>query len=75
MLAGSCEEDYLLVGDVNNVESFIVPHEERQWETWLPTYRTARQTRGVRFKPLYDVTDERYTVGLPVQSATSARTG
>ncbi len=66
VLAGLCDEERLLVGDINEVESFIVPHEERQWGNWMPYYRTQRQARGLRFIPLHDVTDERYTVYFPV---------
>ena len=67
VLAGLCDEERMLVGDIEDVESFIVPHEERQWGNWMPFYRTQRQAHGLRFKPLYEVTDERYTVYFPVQ--------
>lgn len=67
VLAGLCDEERMLIGDVNNPASFIVPHEERQWGNWMPFYRATRQPQGLRFKPLYDVTDERYTVYFPVQ--------
>jgi len=33
----------------------------------LPNYRAVGQDRGLRFKPLYDIVDEPYTVYFPVR--------
>ncbi len=67
VLAGLCDEERLLVGDANDVSTLLVPHEERQWGNWMPYYRANGQSRGLYFKPLYEVADERYTVYFPVQ--------
>jgi DUF1680 family protein len=67
VLAGLCDEERTLVGDIEDASSMLMPHHEREWGNWLPNYRTRNQTRGLRFKPLYDIADEAYTVYFPVQ--------
>ena len=42
----------MLVGDVSNPASFIVPHEERQWGNWMPYYRATRQAQGLHIAAL-----------------------
>jgi hypothetical protein len=44
----------------------LVPDNEREWTNWIPWYRTVGQARGLRFIPLYEVRDERYTVYFPM---------
>ena len=39
---------------------------EREWRSWEPGYRTIGRDRSFRFVPLYEVTDERYTICFPV---------
>jgi len=68
VLAGLCEEEITLYGDINNPASILIPNNERQWQTWLNSYRTVNQDRGIRFIPLYEVVDEKYTVYFPVSS-------
>jgi DUF1680 family protein len=68
VLAGLCDEERTLIGDPQNPESILTPDRERQWGEWLfGQYRTKNQDRGVRFIPLYDVTDEAYTVYFPIR--------
>ncbi len=45
----------------------LIPDNEREWRTWRPGYRTQGQERGLRFLPLYEIVDERYTVYFPIQ--------
>ncbi|MCL5996308.1 MAG: glycoside hydrolase family 127 protein [Chloroflexi bacterium] len=66
VLAGVCDEERLLRGDKAHPETMLAPDNEREWANWIPTYRTRRQEHGLRFKPLYDIRDERYTVYFPV---------
>jgi DUF1680 family protein len=67
VLAGLCDEERLLRGDKAHLETMLTPDNEREWANWIPTYRLCGQDRGLRFKPLYDIRDERYTVYFPMQ--------
>ena len=67
VLAGLCDEERELRGDRDDPESLLTPHNEREWAFWRPGYRTHNQPRNVRFIPLYEVRDERYTVYFPVR--------
>jgi len=49
-----------------------VPDNERQWGQWSDTFRLKGQPRGLRFRPLYDITDEVYAVYFPTLTCTSA---
>jgi uncharacterized protein len=69
LLAGLCPEERTLVGDPANPESFLEPDNEREWWRWLGGYRTAGQERGIRFVPLFEVTDEPYTIYFPVRKS------
>ena len=69
VLAGLCDEERLLIGRKDDASTLLVPHNERQWGFWQPNYRTRNQAFGLRFKPLYDVVDEAYTVYFPIQPA------
>ncbi len=73
VLAGLCPEERTLVGDPQDPSTFLVPDNEREWWRSLGGYRTAGQDRGIRFVPLYEVTDETYTVYFPVAAAAKAR--
>jgi DUF1680 family protein len=68
VLAGLCDEERMLFGDKNDAASILVPDNEREWAVWLQGYRTRDQERGIRFKPLYEVLDEPYTVYFPVRA-------
>jgi DUF1680 family protein len=67
VLAGLCEEERTLFGDIEDASSMLVPHHEREWGNWLTGYRTQHQPQGLKFKPLYEITDEVYTVYFPVE--------
>lgn len=67
VLAGLCEEERMLYGDVEAPETILTPDNEREWNNWLQGYRTLHQARGLRFIPLYEVRDERYTVYFPIR--------
>lgn len=68
LLAGLCDEERALVGDPSAPETMLQPDNEREWGYWLHGYRAVGQDRGLRFRPLYTVADERYTVYFPVHS-------
>jgi hypothetical protein len=67
VLAGLSDGGRTLFGDKDSPETMLAPDNEREWDTWLPGYRTVNQEQTLRFRPLYDVTDERYTVYFPVR--------
>jgi uncharacterized protein len=68
VLAGLCDEERTLYGDKDNPASLLVADNEREWRTWQSGYRTVDQPRGLRFTPLYEVRDERYSVYFPVKA-------
>lgn len=66
-LAGLINEERLLYGDISNPEyTLLCPDDERQWQNWKTGWKTYRQPFGIRFKPLYEIGHERYTVYFPV---------
>ncbi|HWR50940.1 MAG TPA: beta-L-arabinofuranosidase domain-containing protein [Bryobacteraceae bacterium] len=67
VLAGLTTDEHTMRGDKSRPESILIPDDEREWSTWLPTYRTTGQDRNIRFVPLSAITDERYTVYFPVK--------
>ncbi|MDM7926026.1 MAG: glycoside hydrolase family 127 protein [bacterium] len=68
VLAGLCGEERTLTGDIRDPHSILTPDRERQWGDWLfGNWRTKNQDPGIRFIPLYEVTDEAYTVYFPVR--------
>jgi DUF1680 family protein len=67
VLAGLCDEERMLYGDREAPETILAPDNEREWDYWLPNYRAIHQERGLRFIPLYEVRDERYTVYFPIR--------
>jgi hypothetical protein len=67
VLAGLCDEERILHGDVRRPETLLIPDHEREWSSWKGWYRTVGQERGIRFIPLYEVRDERYTIYFPVR--------
>ncbi len=66
VLAGLCEEELILYGDIRNPSSILIPDDERGGGTWLHGYRTINQERGIKFIPLHEVVDQKYTVYFPV---------
>jgi DUF1680 family protein len=66
VLAGECDHEPTLVGDLAEPTALLVPDNERQWGEWLQTYRTIGQPRSIRFRPLNEIVDQPYTVYFPV---------
>jgi len=69
VLAGLCDEERPLYGDPSRPEALLAPDNEREWHLWKPGYRAIGQPRGLRFAPLFQISDERYTVYFPVRPA------
>jgi hypothetical protein len=69
VLAGLCDSECALVGDMPNPAWILVPDNEREWGNWLQGYRTVGQSETIRFKPLHEIVDEAYTVYFPLRSA------
>jgi DUF1680 family protein len=67
VLAGLCDEERILHGRTEAPEEMLTPDNEREWTFWRPSYRTVGQERNLRFVPLHEVTEERYTVYFPVR--------
>ncbi|MFD2328030.1 beta-L-arabinofuranosidase domain-containing protein [Cohnella sp. GCM10020058] len=70
-LAGLVGEESRLSGDPLDLASLLKPDDERHHGWWnVGRYRTVGQDRRIRFIPLYEVTDELYTVYFPVAAPT-----
>jgi uncharacterized protein len=69
VLAGLVGEERMLLGDVDDPYTLLAPDDERQWQTWKNGWRTIRQNVGWRFKPIYEIGNEAYTVYFPVRKA------
>lgn len=67
VLAGLCEDERLLYGDIDHPETLLAPDNEREWQEWTHTWRSYRQPVGIKFKPLYRVGREGYTVYFPIE--------
>ncbi|MGE5612919.1 MAG: beta-L-arabinofuranosidase domain-containing protein [Bacillota bacterium] len=67
VLAGLCDEDRIIYGDKERPETILIPDNEREWGNWVTSYRTYGQDRNIRFKPLYDIGYEKYSVYFEVR--------
>ena len=70
VLAGLCDADRGLALDPERIENTIVPCTEHTYDTfpWLQSCcRTLNQPENISFIPLYDVTDETYTVYFTIR--------
>ena len=67
VLAGLTDREHVLRGDKNDPTSLLEPDGELAHQSWTHGFRTRAQEPGIRFVPLYDVTDECYTVYYPVR--------
>ncbi|MDB5075771.1 MAG: hypothetical protein JWO42_1950 [Chloroflexi bacterium] len=67
VLAGLTDNEPTLRGDPTAAGTMLTPHNEREWGFWEPGYRTVNQASNVRFLPLHEIRDERYTVYFPVE--------
>jgi hypothetical protein len=72
VLAALTDEERRITIDPARPGAFLVPDNERQWGQWSDTFRLKGQPRGLRFRPLYDITDEVYAVYFPTLTCTSA---
>lgn len=77
LLAGLISEERMLYGNVKKPESMLAADHERQWEAWMPGYRTVCQPVNFRLKPIKEIGNEIYTVYFPVkhQDETEGRCG
>ncbi len=67
-LAGLVGEERLLYGDKEHPEgSLLTPDDERAWQQWKTGWKTWHQPVGIRFRPLYEIADEVYTLYFPVR--------
>jgi len=66
VLAGLVGEDRMLYGDIGDPSTMLIPDDEREWQTWKNGWRTVDQPVGWRFKPLYEIGNETYTVYFQV---------
>jgi len=62
VMAGLCEGETILQVDPGRPEAALIPVYELEWYCWRPGYRTQVRPQGIRFQPLYEIQDERYTV-------------
>jgi hypothetical protein len=69
VLAGLVKEERMLYGDIDDPASMLTPDDEREWQTWKNGWRTVDQPVGWRFKPLYEIGHDVYTVYFPVKKS------
>ena len=67
LLAGLCPEERQLVLNGKSPEQLLVHDNEREWGSWLDTFKTVGQERGIRFIPLKDIGYDTYTVYFPLK--------
>ena len=67
VLAGLCEQEIALRGDPQTPAALFAADNEREWGRWMNGYRSVGQATTIRFKPLYEVVDEPYTLYFPVR--------
>lgn len=69
VFAGLTDEECAIWIDPANPSALFVPENERQWGEWNDGFRLKGQERGLRFKPLYEIRDEPYTVYFPLRGS------
>ncbi len=65
VLAGCCDKEIKLHGDANKPYEYLIPQYEHNYKIFpwkQSTYRTINQDQNIDFVPLYEITDETYTV-------------
>lgn len=65
-LAALTEEERTLYYRQNPAE-ILVPCDERRWGQWLSGWKTSGQAVNLRFVPLYEIGDQRYTTYFPME--------
>jgi DUF1680 family protein len=68
VLAGLCKSENVLKLNPARPEETIIPDNEREWGSWMNTFRTSGQQTNIRFVPLYTIGYERYTVYFPIMT-------
>jgi uncharacterized protein len=66
-LAGLSDTDRVLHGERGKPETILVEDDERDWTVWKRHYRARGRDGSIRFVPLFDIGNERYTVYFPVE--------
>jgi uncharacterized protein len=66
VLAGLCNDERTLYGRRDDPMTILEPANERQWQQWLPNWKTRGQPVNIHFIPLYRVGNEKYTVYFPI---------
>lgn len=70
VLAGLTDRDTGLQGDLNDPDSILLPEQSHTYGAFVWTqnvYQTRHQKENFRMIPLYEVTDEKYTVYFTVE--------
>ena len=70
VLAGLTDRDMGLQGDLNDPDSILLPEQSHTYGAFVWTqnvYQTRHQKENFRMIPLYEVTDEKYTVYFTVE--------
>jgi uncharacterized protein len=68
VLAGLCEDERVLTGDIRAPETMLTPDAEREWATWKGGFRTVGLDHGFRFLPLYEICEDSYQVYFPIRN-------
>lgn len=69
IVLASPSEETPLKGNIHHLENILVREYAQQYRTvrWTQShYRTIGQTSLLRFKPLYEIADEAYTIYFPI---------
>lgn len=69
VLAAEAAEEMTLASDGGSIAALLRPDNEREWGSWMPTWRLTGQARTVRLRPLYQITDAAYSVFFPRRPA------
>lgn len=69
VLAGLCSHERMLFGDITHPETILAVEDERMWNSWNNNFKTVNQPVGIKFKPLYEIGDEVYTVYFQVKNS------
>ncbi len=70
IVLAAASDEVTFKGDVKHPASFLQRELDQQYRTvrWVQShYRTMNQDKIVRFKPLYEIGDEAYTIYFPVK--------
>lgn len=72
VLAGLCDEERTLYGEIARPETILRQADERRWQTWQPHYKTHDQPVNFDFVPICEIGNETYTVYFPVRKNNAA---